>query len=90
MAARPLLAGYVETLKAAAVDITVSEQIRFEIWKKFVLLLPYRLPVPKTSSLRFVNEPQPLHHVLVARLFQDMPGRLFSPRATFSPRERNR
>jgi hypothetical protein len=29
--------------------------------------------MPKTSPLRFVNEPQPLHHVLVARSFQDMP-----------------
>jgi 2-dehydropantoate 2-reductase len=34
----PLLAGYVEALKATGIDITVSEQMSLEIWKKFVLL----------------------------------------------------
>jgi 2-dehydropantoate 2-reductase len=34
----PVLAGYVEQLKAANIDITLDENMPSEIWKKFVLL----------------------------------------------------
>jgi hypothetical protein len=30
-------------------------------------------PMPRTSTLWFVNEPQPLHHVTVVKRFQHMP-----------------
>ncbi|MDQ2954406.1 MAG: 2-dehydropantoate 2-reductase, partial [Pseudomonadota bacterium] len=34
----PILAGYVEQMKAADIDITLSPDMRTELWKKFVLL----------------------------------------------------
>jgi 2-dehydropantoate 2-reductase len=34
----PVLIGYVEELRAAGLDITLSEAMRTELWKKFVLL----------------------------------------------------
>jgi 2-dehydropantoate 2-reductase len=33
-----VLAGYVDQIRAAGVDIVLSEQMRTELWKKFVLL----------------------------------------------------
>jgi 2-dehydropantoate 2-reductase len=34
----PVLAGYVDQMKAANIDITLSEQMLVDLWKKFVLL----------------------------------------------------
>src|SRR4029450_6946105 len=33
-----VLAGYVEQMKAADIDITLTERMRVDLWKKFVLL----------------------------------------------------
>jgi 2-dehydropantoate 2-reductase len=36
--ADPALAGYVDQMKAAGIDIAVSDHMRLDLWKKFVLL----------------------------------------------------